>query len=126
MKFFPTLLCGLLLLLSVACEESSTIGSSTLQDQIDVVVDSSYTVSGRSVINARVQSRTTHQLLGVIDAKGFGNLKSDIVTQFMPAASIDTSYVTINDIDSVKLILTSPTAHTSVTLSYQWGSTCIA
>lgn len=105
MKFFPTLLCGLLLLSSVACEESSTIGSSTLQDQIDVVVDSSYTVSGHSVINARVQSRTTHQLLGVIDAKGFGNLKSDIVTQFMPAASIDTSYVTINDIDSVKLIL---------------------
>lgn len=108
MKFPSIILLGLLSLAIASCDESYSIGSSTLQDQIEVVVDSNFTVTGNPVYNSRVQSRTTNQLLGVIDAEGYGSLKSDIVTQFMPSASIDTSYVTVNDIDSIKLIFNIP------------------
>lgn len=102
----PKSLFGGMLILSLAsCEESSTIGSSIIQDEIEIIMDSSFTVTGKSVDNLRVQSRTITQLLGIIDAKGYGKLQSDIVTQFMPAGSIDTTGVTVDNIDSLKLVL---------------------
>lgn len=105
MKSFKMFFGGMLLLALASCEESSTIGSSIIQDEIEIVIDSSFTVTGKSVMNSRIQSRTVTQLLGIIDAKGYGKLKSDVLTQFMPAGSIDTTGVTVDDIDSLKLIL---------------------
>lgn len=97
---------GLLLLGSMmACNDSSTIGSSIVQDEIEVVVDSSFTVTGSSQYNTAIQSRTLSQLIGEIDASGYGFLKSDVVTQFMPASSMDTTGISVNDIDSLKLIM---------------------
>lgn len=89
-----------------SCEESSTIGSSIVQDNVEIVIDSTFTVSGRSVTVERVPSRTVTQLIGVIDAKGYGQLESDVVCQFMPAAALVTEGVTADDIDSLKLVLT--------------------
>ena len=68
-------------------------------------MDSSFTVSGRSITVDRVQSRTITQLIGLINAKGFGELESEVVCQFMPAASLVTEGVTADDIDSLKLVL---------------------
>lgn len=88
-----------------ACEDESTIGESLIEDNVEIVIDSAYTVTGRSVDNPKVQSRTTMQLLGRINAEGFGSLTSDIVTQFISTEQIDTTGVTAADIDSVKMVL---------------------
>lgn len=87
-------------------EEVSTAGGSLVQDEVEIIIDSVFSVSGRSVDNNLVQSRTVLQLLGNIDAEGYGSLRSDIVCQYMPAASIVTDGVTAETIDSVKLVLT--------------------
>ena len=103
------ILFGCLLLVALAsCDESVTIGSSVIEDEIEIVMDSSYTVSGRSIENTRIQSRTVTQLLGSINAKEYGSLKSDFVTQLMPANKIDTTGVTAEDIDSIKMKLFMP------------------
>lgn len=106
MKSFRLLLSAVAAtLLLAACEGESTIGGSLIEDQVEIIVDSAYTVTGRSVENPKVQSRTTLQLLGRINAEGFGALSSDIVTQFISAEQIDTTGVTAADIDSVKMVL---------------------
>lgn len=88
-----------------ACDEESTIGASIIDDEISIVIDSTFTISGRSVENSALQSRTLLQLLGRIDAHGYGTLSSDVVAQFMPSASLDTTGVEVNDIDSLKLLM---------------------
>lgn len=87
-----------------ACDNSDNIGTSIIQDEVSIIVDSSFTITGKSINNERVQSRTITQLLGSIDAGEYGKLSSDFVTQFMPASRIDTTDVTVNNIDSLKLI----------------------
>lgn len=86
-------------------DEDSNIGSSIVEDQLSITIDSLYTVSGHSIPNSAVQSRTLLQLLGRIDAEGYGSLSSEVVTQFMPSATLDTTGVNVNMIDSMKLML---------------------
>lgn len=105
MKFLNLIAGALLATSLVACEESSSIGESLIQDEIAIVVDSTFTISGHSVLSQKVQSRTTTQLLGLINAKGYGTLRSDVVTQFMPTIDLDTTGVTVDDIDSIKLVM---------------------
>lgn len=90
-----------------ACDQTSNIGSSIVEENIDVVIDSAFTVSGSSVRNDNVQSRTLTQLLGDIDINGYGSVRSYFVSQFMPAANIQTDDVV--SIDSIKLIMRVPT-----------------
>lgn len=108
MRFYKILFSSLLIISLVSCEETSTIGSSIIEDEIEIVMDSSYIVTGKSIENNRIQSRSLTQLLGIIEAKEYGYLKSDIITQLMPTGKIDTTGVTINDIDSIKLKLYIP------------------
>ena len=91
-----------------SCDDSSSIGSSITQEEVEIIVDSTFTITGKTVESERIQSRTLTQLLGKINANGYGELSSDVVTQFMPAGVIDTGGVTANDIDSIKLILQIP------------------
>ncbi len=96
----------LLLTLTTACEDSTSgAGGSLIEDRVEIVMDSTFTVTGRSVAYDRVQSRTTVGLLGAIDADGFGRISSDIVTQYMPSASIQTDHTSAENIDSVKMVL---------------------
>ncbi|MDE6368337.1 MAG: DUF4270 domain-containing protein, partial [Muribaculaceae bacterium] len=89
-----------------SCENSqSPIGASIIEDKISISIDSAFTVNGHSVASNAVQSRTLLQLLGRIDASGYGSLSSDVVTQFMPSISLDTTGVTVNSIDSLKLMM---------------------
>lgn len=88
-----------------SCNDNSTIGSSLVQNPIEVIVDSSFTVSGHSAPMASVQSRTTSQLLGVFSAPGYGRMESNVVTQFMPASRLFSSEVTVDDIDSLVLYM---------------------
>lgn len=108
MKKLTLLSAGLVAAMAVAsCEEgSSTAGGSLVQDEVEIIIDTAFAVSGRSVANELVQSRTVLQLLGKIDARGYGSLSSDIVCQYMPSAYVDTVGVKPDYIDSVKLLLT--------------------
>lgn len=91
--------------LGVACSDSSTIGNSLADESITIVVDSNFTVSGKSVPNPVVQSRTLSQLIGSVQASGFGSINSDFVGQFMPSLALDTVSVKAEQIDSVKLFM---------------------
>jgi len=91
-----------------ACDNSDEVGSSLNEADVDIVIDSIYEIGARSVPNQRLLSRTTTQLLGSISAQGYGTLSSDVVTQFMPAAEIDTDGVTAADIDSLRLVFSIP------------------
>lgn len=96
----------LLIAASTSCDdEVSTIGSSLIQDQVEIVIDSSFVITGEPIVSGSVQSRTVLQLLGDIDAKNYGSFRSDIVTQLMPTQAIETEGVTV---DSVKLIMRVP------------------
>lgn len=95
-------------LVLASCEDSPNVGSSLVQDESEVVIASEFSVAGRSVDNPRVQSRTVTQVLGRINAKGYGAFTSDFVTQFMPSAQIDTENLTADNIDSLKLLFFVP------------------
>lgn len=76
-----------------------------MNQEVAVIVDSSYTISARSVETGAVLSRTTMQLMGAIEAPDYGTISSDAVSQFMPANSLDTAGVTVDDIDALKLVM---------------------
>lgn len=81
--------------LLASCEDSPNVGTSLVHDESEVVIASEFEVAGRSVDNPRVQSRTITQVLGRINAKGYGDFSSDFVTQFMPSAQIDTENLSL-------------------------------
>lgn len=89
-----------------SCDDSTTtIGTSLVTDQTEIIIDSTFTVTGHPMVNPVVQSRTLTQLLGRMQAKEFGDFSSDVVTQFLPAMNVETEGVTVDDIDSLKLLL---------------------
>ncbi|MDE5838009.1 MAG: DUF4270 domain-containing protein, partial [Paramuribaculum sp.] len=89
-----------------ACQDdTTTVGSSLITEQTVITIDSAFTVSGSTVLEPVVQSRTITQLLGCLDAKEFGTFKSDFVCQFLPSLSLETEGVSVEDIDSAKLIM---------------------
>ena len=101
---------GLLLFTAISsvvmsCNSNSEIGNGLTGDEVTIVVDSTFTLTGSSVRSEAVLSRTVIQIMGVIDGPEFGYMKSDVVTQFMPANSIDTAGVTWQDVDSLKLVM---------------------
>lgn len=79
-----------------SCDNSDDIGSSIIADNIEIVTTSDFKLSGHTVKNQKVQSRTTVQLLGSFNAGEYGNFYSDFVTQFMPAAKIETEGVIVD------------------------------
>ncbi len=96
-----------------SCDDTtSSIGTSLVQDQVEIVIDSTFTVSGQSVSNRKIQSRTITQVLGKINAEGYGSFQSDFVTQFMPVLNIDTTNVQRENIDSLRLFFLVP--HTEI------------
>lgn len=100
-----TLSAALIAIIAVACSETSGIGNTLADESVTIVVDSNFTLSGSTVANPVVQSRTLSQLIGALDAKGFGSIKSDFVGQFMPSLDLDTVDITSENIDSVKLFM---------------------
>lgn len=90
-----------------ACDDNvTTLGSSLIEDETAVVIDSSFTITGHSVENNDIQSRTNAQILGALSAREYGSFSSDFVAQFMPSLQLDTVGVSLSDIDSIKLVMT--------------------
>lgn len=85
---------------ATGCGDDGTIGSTLLEDEVQIIVDSSFTVTGSSVPMTNVQPRTLAELVGSINIPNFGSLSSNVVAQFVPAVALDTANFTAADIDS--------------------------
>jgi hypothetical protein len=72
-----------------SCTEE-TIGTSISDIHSAIVEDSGFVFNGVSVRNTHLRSRSSIQLLGKVNAEGYGTLTSDVVAQFMPTTTIDT------------------------------------
>ncbi len=103
-RFLPIAF-AIVLGLSSCGDENSAIGSSIVDTNIEIVVDSSFQelITVESVPNDSVVGRTITQLIGRISIPGYGRLETDFLTQFMPAANFDT--VGVNKLDSLILYL---------------------
>lgn len=86
-----------------ACNDMEGVGGSLAEEDVTIVIDSNYTITAATVRNNVVQSRTLSQLIGDIDAPGYGAIHSDFVGQMMPSLQLDT--VRSENIDSVKLFV---------------------
>ena len=102
-RFLPIAF-AIVLGLSSCGDENSAIGSSIVDTNIEIVVDSSFQEL-ITVPNDSVVGRTITQLIGRISIPGYGRLETDFLTQFMPAANFDT--VGVNKLDSLILYLSS-------------------
>lgn len=104
-KLIYTFLTAAAISIAVSCNDGSTIGNSIVDESVVIVVDSDFTITGSSQPNPVVQSRTLSQLIGSIEARGFGNIYSDFVGQFMPSLALDTTDIVGEQVDSVKLFM---------------------
>lgn len=89
----------------VSCNEDSNIGSSLVDVNGSITITDKFTVEGSSVPIGAVQSRTVMQLIGNIDAKGYGKFNADFVTQFMPAMTLDSLLTSDSQIDGLRLVM---------------------
>lgn len=119
-KVSIALLTAISLVASMGSCTDETIGGSLADTQTKIIADSSFTITGVSLLNTHVQSRASReaqnssarlilQLLGELKSDGYGRLRSDVVTQFMPTALVDTVGTTVETIDSCRLALRIPT-----------------
>ena len=106
-QLFNVILAAAALLSLYACTDE-TIGVSITDSVSSIIEDSSFVITGHSVLNDRVQMRTTTKMLGELNAAGFGNITASAVTMWMPAMSIDTAGITAETIDSCRLKLRLP------------------
>lgn len=89
-----------------ACDsDDNTLGTSLIEDEVYVDIHTAPAPTGTSVRNQAIISRSLTQLLGRLDAEGYGKLSSEIVTQFMPASVINTDLLNPSTVDSVKLMM---------------------
>lgn len=89
-----------------ACDDDvRNIGSSLTGDNVSIVVDSAFTLSGKTVRVNNINPKTSTHLLGKIFIDGYGTLSSDVVTQFLPSVTLDTANFTVENLDSVFLTL---------------------
>ncbi len=89
----------------VSCNEDANIGSSLVGIEGTITVSDEFELQGVNVPIGAVQSRTVMQLIGDIDAVGYGKFRSDFVTQFMPATALDSTLTDVNQIDGIRLVL---------------------
>ena len=104
---FRVILAAVVLLGMYSCTDE-TIGVSITDSVSSIIEDSSFVITGHSVLNDRVQMRTTTKMLGDLQAAGYGRVTASAVTMWMPAAAIDTTRLTAQSIDSCRLILRLP------------------
>lgn len=91
---------------AVSCDDTvSQIGSSLAGTTVEIIVDSAYTVEGRSVIVNDIKPKTSNLLIGRINVPEYGILSSDVVTQFLPSTVLDTADFSSANVDSIFLNL---------------------
>lgn len=79
-----------------ACQTDTDLsqepGASIISQDTEVIIDSSFTITGAKTLqNNALLARTTTQLLGAINAPEYGQLNADFVCQLFPSNNIDTA-----------------------------------
>jgi len=108
MKHLINVILAVAALLGLYACTDDTIGVSLTDTSSHIIEDSSFTIVGNSVLNNRIQMRTSAKMLGELQADGYGHLTASAVTQWMPAMSIDTTGTSADWIDSCRLKLRLP------------------
>ena len=63
-----------------ACDDNaSEIGSSLVSDQVSIVIDSVFTITGHTEAIEAIRPKTTTQMLGRIDLSSYGSISSSVV-----------------------------------------------
>ena len=106
-QVFNVILAAAALFSLYACTDD-TIGVSITDSVSSIIEDSSFVITGHSVLNDKIQMRTSTKMLGSITAEGFGSLTASAVTMWMPAMNIDTTGIKPEWIDSCRLKLRMP------------------
>ena len=90
-----------------SCDEdtTSTIGSSLTGSDVTIVIDSAYTVEGKTLKMASIRPKASSFVLGNLAIENYGTLTSDVVTQFLPSTALDTANYSYNNVDSLFLTL---------------------
>lgn len=107
-RILNALLAAVVVVCTYSCADETSIGSSINDTRLAIIEDSSFVITGTSVENRSLQSRTSTQLLGSIKCDGYGTLSSQIVTEFMPTFAVDTAGTQVDWLDSCKLVLKLP------------------
>lgn len=89
-KIIYALLSALALVIGFNSCTDDVIGTSISDIHSAIIEDASFVISGTTVRNPHLRSRSSIQLIGKVSADGYGTLTSDVVAQFMPTTTIDT------------------------------------
>lgn len=84
----PALLALGSLALLPACDDEDNVGGSITRGEVTIVVDSTFTVTGRSVRAESIDGRDGNLLLGRLAAQDFGELTADFTGRLMPASTL--------------------------------------
>ncbi len=89
------------------CDDDSvsTIGSTLTGSDVTITIDSSFTVSGKTLRIENIRPKSTSFILGKLAIENYGSIRSDVVTQFIPSVELDTAEYTSANVDSLFLTL---------------------
>lgn len=71
-----------------ACDDENNVGSTITPGEVTIIVDSAFTVTGRSVRVESMDSRDGQLLIGRLYAEDYGELQAAFVGRLMPASKL--------------------------------------
>lgn len=90
----------------VGCDDGAGLGSSLVQSEVAIEVDSAFTVTGYAVVTPVIDARSTTQLIGRISVPEYGDLECSFVTELMPAKTMSIAdSIGVKDVVGMKLKL---------------------
>lgn len=88
----------------LSCESDYIPGDSLIRGDVAIDIDSTFVVTGNSVYNPLIKSKSLTQLIGNLSIPEYGDLSCSFVTQFMPAESLNIpDSIPLDDIKSMRL-----------------------
>lgn len=108
-KIFAALIC-LVAALATSCEDDvSQIGSSLAGEEVAILVDSVFNVSGQSVYSPDYDPRSTVSLVGRLTVPEYGELNCSFMTGFIAAGTLNIpDSIGVERVDSMRLIMQVP------------------
>lgn len=93
-----------------SCEDDvSPIGSTLGRGEVSIMVDSAFTITGKSIAAPNPDPRTTNTLVGRISVPEFGDLNCSFMAQLMAATAMNVpDSIGVERVDSMKLMLRVP------------------
>lgn len=71
-----------------SCDDKDNVGSTITKGEVTIVVDSTFTVTGRTVRTPAIDSRSEDLLIGRLFTEDFGELTASFIGRLMPASEL--------------------------------------